>query len=122
MPPLRTDLSDGALIERTRRGDRAAYGELWQRHSASARTVARSNSSLDPDDLVAESFTRIYDAILAGRGPTAAFRPYLFTTVRHTASSGGREHGRQVRTSRSCGGGGARVPGWAFRRQQWLDV
>ena len=90
MPPLRTDLSDGALIERTRRGDRAAYGELWQRHSASARTVARSYSSLDPDDLVAESFTRIYDAILAGRGPTAAFRPYLFTTVRNTAASWGR--------------------------------
>ena len=48
MPPLRTDLSDGALIARTRRGDRAAYGELWQRHSGSARTVARSFSSLDP--------------------------------------------------------------------------
>ena len=90
MPPLRTDLSDGALIERTRRGDRAAYGELWQRHAPSARTVARSFSSLDPDDLVAESFTRIYDAILAGRGPTGAFRPYLFTTVRNTAASWGR--------------------------------
>ena len=90
MPPLRTDLSDGALIERTRRGDRAAYGELWRRHAPSARTVARSFSSLDPDDLVAESFTRIYDAILAGRGPTGAFRPYLFTTVRNTAASWGR--------------------------------
>lgn len=90
MPPLRTDLSDGALIARTRRGDRAAYGELWQRHSGSARTVARSFSSLDPDDLVAEAFTRIYDAILAGRGPTGAFRPYLFTTVRNTAASWGR--------------------------------
>ena len=90
MPPLRTDLSDGALIARTRHGDRAAYGELWQRHAASARTVARSYSSLDPDDLVAESFTRIYDAILAGRGPTGAFRPYLFTTIRNTAASWGR--------------------------------
>jgi RNA polymerase sigma factor (sigma-70 family) len=90
VPPLRTDLSDGALIERTRRGDRAAYGALWQRHAPSARTVARSFSSLDPDDLVAESFTRIYDAILAGRGPTSAFRPYLFTTVRNTAASWGR--------------------------------
>jgi RNA polymerase sigma factor (sigma-70 family) len=91
VPPLRTDLSDSALIERTRRGDRAAYGELWQRHAASARTVARSYSSLDPDDLVAESFTKIYDAILSGGGPTAAFRPYLFTTLRNTASSWGRD-------------------------------
>ncbi|WP_448005699.1 sigma-70 family RNA polymerase sigma factor [Agromyces bauzanensis] len=90
MPPLRTDLSDGALIERTRRGDRAAYGELWLRHAASARTVARSYSSFDPDDLVAESFTKIYDAILSGAGPTSAFRPYLFTTLRNTAASWGR--------------------------------
>jgi RNA polymerase sigma factor (sigma-70 family) len=91
VPPLRTDLSDSALIERTRGGDRAAYGELWQRHAASARTVARSYSSLDPDDLVAESFTKIYDAILGGGGPTSAFRPYLFTTLRNTASSWGRD-------------------------------
>ena len=52
--------------------------------------MARSFSSLDPDDLVSESFTRIYDAILAGKGPTAAFRPYLFTTIRNTAASWGR--------------------------------
>ncbi|WP_136708561.1 sigma-70 family RNA polymerase sigma factor [Agromyces sp. H66] len=90
MPPLRTDVSDGALIERTRRGDRAAYAELWRRHAASARTVARSYSSLDADDLVAESFTKIYDAILGGGGPTSAFRPYLFTTLRNTAASWGR--------------------------------
>ncbi len=90
VPPQQSTLSDVALIERTRGGDRAAFGELWQRHAASARTVARSYSSLDPDDLVAESFTKIYDAILAGGGPTAAFRPYLFTTLRNTAASWGR--------------------------------
>lgn len=91
MPPLRTDRSaDAALIERTRQGDRSAYAELWERHSASARTVARSYSSLDPDDLVAESFTKIYSTILAGGGPTGAFRPYLFTTIRNTAAGWGR--------------------------------
>ncbi|WP_157372857.1 sigma-70 family RNA polymerase sigma factor [Agromyces sp. Root81] len=91
MPPLRTDRSaDAALIERTRDGDGSAYAELWQRHAASARTVARSYSSLDPDDLVAESFTKIYSAILAGGGPTGAFRPYLFTTIRNTAAGWGR--------------------------------
>ncbi|WP_157007859.1 sigma-70 family RNA polymerase sigma factor [Agromyces laixinhei] len=91
MPPLRTEHpADAALIERTRTGDRSAYGELWQRHSASARTVARSYSSLDPDDLVAESFTKIYSTILAGGGPTGAFRPYLFTTIRNTAAGWGR--------------------------------
>ncbi|MEF3403407.1 sigma-70 family RNA polymerase sigma factor [Agromyces sp. CCNWLW203] len=91
MPPLRTDRSaDAALIERTRKGDGSAYAELWERHAASARTVARSYSSLDPDDLVAESFTKIYSAILSGGGPTGAFRPYLFTTIRNTAAGWGR--------------------------------
>ncbi|MFB6609903.1 sigma-70 family RNA polymerase sigma factor [Agromyces sp. NPDC056379] len=91
VPPLRTDRSaDAALIERTRKGDGSAYAELWERHAASARTVARSYSSLDPDDLVAESFTKIYSAILAGGGPTGAFRPYLFTTIRNTAAGWGR--------------------------------
>ncbi|HEY9323721.1 MAG TPA: sigma-70 family RNA polymerase sigma factor, partial [Agromyces sp.] len=91
MPPLRTDQSaDAALIERTRKGDGSAYAELWERHAASARTVARSYSSLDPDDLVSESFTKIYSAILAGGGPTGAFRPYLFTTIRNTAAGWGR--------------------------------
>lgn len=91
MPPLRTDRSaDAALIERTRKGDGSAYAELWERHAASARTVARSYSSLDPDDLVSESFTKIYSAILAGGGPTGAFRPYLFTTIRNTAAGWGR--------------------------------
>lgn len=91
MPTTRTEHdADATLIERTRRGDRAAFAQLWQRHAGSGRTVARSYSSLDPDDLVSESFTRIYDAILAGKGPTAAFRPYLFTTIRNTAASWGR--------------------------------
>ncbi|GAA1810274.1 sigma-70 family RNA polymerase sigma factor [Agromyces neolithicus] len=91
MPPTRIEHdADAALIERTRQGESSAFAQLWQRHSASGRTVARSYSSLDPDDLVSESFTRIYDAILAGKGPTTAFRPYLFTTIRNTAASWGR--------------------------------
>jgi RNA polymerase sigma factor (sigma-70 family) len=85
------DASDADLITFTRAGDGAAYGELWRRHSRAARTVARSfTSSLDPDDLVQESFAKIYQALQKGGGPTGAFRPYLFTTVRNTASAWGR--------------------------------
>jgi len=55
------DASDGDLILYTRAGDGAAYGELWRRHARAGRTVARSfTSSLDPDDLVQESFAKIY--------------------------------------------------------------
>ncbi|QTX03943.1 sigma-70 family RNA polymerase sigma factor [Agromyces archimandritae] len=83
-------LSDRELLSRTRAGDRDAYGELWRRHAASGRTVARSYSSLDADDVVAEAFTRIYQTLLSGRGPRDAFRPYLFTTIRNTAAGWGR--------------------------------
>lgn len=90
MSPARTHTADADLVEATRRGDRDAYAELWRRHAPSARTVAVSHSTLDADDLVAESFTKIYDAIRAGGGPHGAFRPYLFTTLRNTAASWGR--------------------------------
>ncbi|KRC51588.1 hypothetical protein ASE16_00345 [Leifsonia sp. Root227] len=83
--------SDGELVELTRTGDRDAYGELWRRHASAGLAVARSHSpSLDADDLVSEAFARIFKAIESGGGPTAAFRPYLFTTIRNTAAGWGR--------------------------------
>lgn len=90
-PPAVAASSDSQLIERCKQGDSPAFAELWKRHAAAGRTVARSfTSSLDPDDLVSEAFTRIYQLLQKGRGPTAAFRPYLFTTIRNTAASWGR--------------------------------
>jgi RNA polymerase sigma factor (sigma-70 family) len=82
--------SDQTLIERARAGDRHAFGELWRRHFRSGARVARQfTSSLDADDLVAEAYTRIYQRVLAGGGPTGAFRPYLYTTIRNLASTWG---------------------------------
>nr|WP_051000871.1 sigma-70 family RNA polymerase sigma factor [Microbacterium barkeri] len=82
---------DADLLARTRTGDQHAYAELWERYAPAASAVARSYWwSTDPDDLVAESFTRIYQAIQAGKGPTAAFKPYLFATMRNLAISWGR--------------------------------
>ncbi|WP_223693503.1 sigma-70 family RNA polymerase sigma factor [Leifsonia poae] len=84
--------SDAALVELTRTGDTDAYSELWRRHSAAGLAVARTHTStFDADDLVAESFARIFQAIAAGGGPTTAFRPYLFTTIRNTAAGWGRK-------------------------------
>jgi RNA polymerase sigma factor (sigma-70 family) len=83
--------SDADLLELSKQGSSAAFGELWARHAAAGRTVARSfTSSLDPDDLVAEAFTKIFQLLLKGKGPTGAFRPYLFTAIRNTAASWGR--------------------------------
>ncbi|WP_315638284.1 MULTISPECIES: sigma-70 family RNA polymerase sigma factor [Microbacterium] len=82
---------DADLLDRVRGGDEQAYAELWERYAPAAAAVARSYWwSADADDLVAESFTRIYQAIQAGKGPTAAFKPYLFATMRNLAISWGR--------------------------------
>ncbi len=82
--------SDAELIERARSGDTRAFGELWRRHYRSAARVARQfTSSIDADDLVSEAYARIYQRVLAGGGPTGAFRPYLYTTIRNLASTWG---------------------------------
>src|SRR4051812_20700474 len=82
--------SDESLVERTRSGDQRAFAELWRRHYRSGARVARQfTSSIDADDLVSEAYTRIYQRVLAGGGPTGAFRPYLYTTIRNLASSWG---------------------------------
>lgn len=84
-------MADADLVLRTRSGDADAFGELWRRHYRSGMTVARSvTSSIDPDDLVQESYTRIYRAILNGGGPNGSFRAYLFTSIRNTAAAWGR--------------------------------
>src|SRR5690606_8437188 len=83
--------ADVDLILRTRSGDRGAFSELWRRHYLAGNTVARSvTSSIDPDDLVQESYARIYQAILKGGGPNGSFRAYLFTSIRNTAAAWGR--------------------------------
>ena len=82
--PPTADLGDAELLERVRAGDRGAYGVLFERHEAAARALARqlSHSATESDDLVADAFARVLQALDRGAGPTEAFRPYLLTTVR----------------------------------------
>ena len=90
MPDQEADeyvVSDPELITRVRTGDREAFGELYKRHSGAATTLSRqfARSATESDDLVSESFARVLDNLLAGKGPDTAFRAYLFTTIRNTA-------------------------------------
>ena len=90
MPEQEADeyvVSDPELITRVRTGDREAFGELYKRHAGAATTLSRqfARSATESDDLVSESFARVLDNLLAGKGPDTAFRAYLFTTIRNTA-------------------------------------
>jgi RNA polymerase sigma factor (sigma-70 family) len=80
-----TELSDTELLAAVRAGDTAAYGTLYQRHAAAARQLAYAlaRDPSDADDLVAETFAKVFATLRAGRGPLVAFRAYLHTTLRH---------------------------------------
>ena len=79
--------SDAQLLAAVRAGDSAAYGTLYQRHRTAARHLAcaLARDSAEADDLVAETFARVLATLRAGRGPLAAFRAYLNTTLRHVS-------------------------------------
>jgi RNA polymerase sigma factor (sigma-70 family) len=74
------------LVDLTRAGDGRAFEELYRRHHTSAWGFARSllGSAQNADDIVAESFVKVFQRIVSGGGPTTAFRAYLLTTVRTT--------------------------------------
>ncbi|MER7798299.1 sigma-70 family RNA polymerase sigma factor [Microbacterium sp. NPDC096154] len=89
--PTERPPSDADLVLRSRSGDTEAFGELWARHYAAGARVARAvTSAIDPDDLVQEAYTRVFQAVQRGGGPSGPFRAYLFTVIRNTAASWGR--------------------------------
>ncbi|WP_353943776.1 sigma-70 family RNA polymerase sigma factor [Streptomyces sp. HUAS MG91] len=81
--------SDADLIERMRAGDDGAYEELYRRHAAAVRRYARTccRDGHTADDLTAEVFARMLQAVRGGSGPEHAVRAYLLTTVRRVAAS-----------------------------------
>lgn len=75
--------SDAVLIAAVRSGDVDAYGELFARHVAAARRLARSlTRDGEADDLVSEAFAKVLVVLQRGDGPDTALRPYLLTSLR----------------------------------------
>ncbi|MDR3068829.1 MAG: sigma-70 family RNA polymerase sigma factor [Cellulomonas sp.] len=92
--------SDAELLAAVRTGDGEAFGALYDRHAVAALAVARryTNSDADAEDVVADAFTAVYNALRRGKGPAEAFRAYLFTVVRRVATVH-RKHGRRVQAT-----------------------
>ncbi|MFG2652823.1 sigma-70 family RNA polymerase sigma factor [Streptomyces sp. NPDC048436] len=80
--------SDSDLITRMRAGDDTAYEELYRRHAEAVRRYARTccRDAHTADDLTAEVFARMLQAVRGGSGPEHAVRAYLLTTVRRVAA------------------------------------
>lgn len=80
-------LSDTELLGLSRDGDSAAFGALWERHRLAGIVAARNiASTLDPDDLVSSAYLKIFELVRDGRGPTGAFRPYLYKVISSVAA------------------------------------
>lgn len=82
-----THSTDAELINDARDGAVEAFDQLYRHHVAAAYNLARqlSRRKSDADDLVSETFIRVFDQLRAGRGPNSAFRAYLLTALRHVA-------------------------------------
>ena len=76
---------DAELINNTRAGDSAAYGELYRRHyrAGCAAAQALTHNRSDTDDVTSEAFARVLRASQSGGGPDVSFRPYLVAAVRN---------------------------------------
>ena len=74
---------DPVLLSRVRAGDPDAYAQLFERHRSAATAFAGSLAGHShADDLVAEAFTKVLDALQRDLGPTVSFRSYLLTSIR----------------------------------------
>lgn len=78
---------DRALLARLRAGEDAAFGELFARHSSAVRRLAFGLASdrAEAEDITAEAFFRVLQAIRRGSGPVDNVRGYLLIVARRVA-------------------------------------
>jgi RNA polymerase sigma factor (sigma-70 family) len=80
-------LQDRELLAALRAGEDAAFGELFSRHADAVRRMARGLAAdrADAEDLTAEAFFRVLQAIRRGSGPNDNVRSYLLIVTRRVA-------------------------------------
>ena len=79
---------DRELLRRVRSGEDAAFAELFSRHAGVARGFALryATDAAEADDIAAEAFFRVLQAVRRGSGPEDNVRGYLLTVVRRLAA------------------------------------
>ena len=89
MPGLGDDelTDDATLLAKWEDEPDEVFALLWRRHWAAG--VAYAKRCWRPDeaeDLVSEAYLRVFKALRAGNGPRDAFLPYLYVSIRNTAT------------------------------------
>ncbi|MEU6610918.1 sigma-70 family RNA polymerase sigma factor [Streptomyces shenzhenensis] len=95
---MTTELSDQELAQSVRDGDTDAFAELFNRHRTAATRLAakHADDAHATQDLVAEAFSRVLQALRSGGGPSSSFRGYLLKVLSNVVAEWGRSAGRQV--------------------------
>lgn len=92
-------LEDVELLSLARRGDRHAYGALFERYGYAAHRLARHlGQREDSEDVVSEAFAQVLDQVQRGKGPETSFRAYLFTAIRNESARRAKARRRVVPT------------------------
>ncbi|MBV8934016.1 MAG: sigma-70 family RNA polymerase sigma factor [Kutzneria sp.] len=86
-PLARQADDDRALLDRLRSGDDSAFGLLFSRHAEAVRgfAVRQTGDLAEAEDLTAEVFFRVFQALRRGSGPTDHVRTYLLTVARRVS-------------------------------------
>lgn len=121
------DLTDAELTTRASDGDATAFEELYKRHSDAAWRMAYSvlGNRDDAADAVAEAFTKVFQALPAGRigAGGAPFRPYLLVATRNAAIDHLRRTGRlQATADLEVAAGASAAAGPPERMIEGLDA
>jgi hypothetical protein len=97
-PPRETPSSDAELIERMRAGDDTAYEELYRRHAEAVRRYARTccRDAHTADDLTAEVFARMLQAVRGGSGPEMRMADSSWVWQRQGLSITGKQYAHGV--------------------------
>jgi RNA polymerase sigma factor (sigma-70 family) len=76
-----------ALLRRLRSGEDEAFSELFELHAAAVRRLARgiASDSSEAEDITAETFFRVLQALRRGAGPRDHVRAYLLTVARRVS-------------------------------------
>ena len=130
-PAVYTDRVEGRppaeseLVERARRGDDEAYGELVRRHEDAAFRTAYliTGSAADAEESAQDGFVKAHGALGRFR-PDTPFRPWLLTIVandaRNRRRASGRRHGLVLRLSETVPGDAGEGPLRAAERADLL--
>ncbi|RSM38702.1 RNA polymerase subunit sigma [Amycolatopsis balhimycina DSM 5908] len=86
-PPAASESDEQALLQRLRNGEDAAFGELFELHAAAVRRLAQSLAAdrSEAEDITAETFFRVLQALRRGSGPREYVRAYLLTVARRVS-------------------------------------